>query len=203
MGSKVDFEQRCGHLGGKELVSTETFVTRVAAAAAARRRLGSDIVIIARTDALQTDNFDEAVRRLKAAIAAGADVAFLEGNAALILDDLNLADRCTGLTSREEAREVCKVLAPTPVLLNMVEHGATPSLTPAEAKEMGFRIIIFPFGAIAPAYDAIRNTFQQLKDTGKTGLAQDFTPRKLFSIVGLKQAMAIDLEAGGSAYGKV
>ena len=75
----TDFIQRCGHLGGKELVSIETFTQRVLAAAQARERLGSDIIIIARTDALQTDNFDEAVRRLKAAIAAGADVAFLEG----------------------------------------------------------------------------------------------------------------------------
>ena len=85
----------------------------------------------------------------------------------------------------------------------MVENGATPSLTPAEAKELGFRIIIFPFGAIAPAYEAIRKTFQRIKETGETGLAKDFTPRKLFSIVGLKEAMAIDLEAGGTAYGNV
>lgn len=73
------FYQRCGHLGGKELVSIDTFAQRVTAAAQARERLGSDLVIIARTDALQTDNFDEAIRRLRAAIAAGADVAFLEG----------------------------------------------------------------------------------------------------------------------------
>ena len=49
------------------------------AAAQARERLESDLLIIARTDALQTDDFDEAIRRLRAAIAAGADVAFLEG----------------------------------------------------------------------------------------------------------------------------
>jgi 2-methylisocitrate lyase-like PEP mutase family enzyme len=75
--------QRCGHLGGKELVSLETFRQRIAAAAQARERLGSDIVIIARTDALKTvsgDDFEEAVRRLKAAVVAGADVAFLEGS---------------------------------------------------------------------------------------------------------------------------
>ena len=75
----TDTWKRCGHLGGKELVSIDAFTQRITAADQARERLGSDIIIIARTDALQTHDFDEAVRRLKAAIAAGADVAFLEG----------------------------------------------------------------------------------------------------------------------------
>lgn len=64
-----------------------------------------------------------------------------------------------GITTEQEAREVCRQLAPAPVLLNMVEHGATPSWTPAKATEFGSRIIIFPFVLIGPAYDAIRQTF--------------------------------------------
>ena len=107
------------------------------------------------------------------------------------------------MRSREEVKGICQVLAPTPVLLNMVEHGATPSITPSEAHELGVSVIIFPFAAIAPAYDAIRNTFQMIKETGRTGLAADFTPKKLFSIVGLKEATAIDVTAGGQMYSKV
>ncbi|KAJ4292164.1 hypothetical protein N0V88_005793 [Collariella sp. IMI 366227] len=57
--------KRCGHLMGKELVDEGTFVARIRTAVAARRRLESDIVIIARTDALQSHGFDEAVKRLK------------------------------------------------------------------------------------------------------------------------------------------
>jgi 2-methylisocitrate lyase-like PEP mutase family enzyme len=45
----------------------------------AREESGRDIVLIARTDALQSLGFEEAVGRLKAAIKEGADVAFLEG----------------------------------------------------------------------------------------------------------------------------
>ena len=71
--------KRCGHLGGKRVVSIDDFTQRIFAAAQARQRLASDIVIIARTDALQTHGFDEAIKRLKAAVAAGADIAFLEG----------------------------------------------------------------------------------------------------------------------------
>lgn len=71
--------KRCGHLQGKELVDLDTYLARIRACVAARKRLDEDIVIIARTDSLQRLGFEEAVRRLKAAIAVGADVAFLEG----------------------------------------------------------------------------------------------------------------------------
>lgn len=178
--------KRCGHLHGKEVVPVEVFASRIGAAVAARRRLGSDIVVIARTDALQVNGFDDAVERLRTAVRAGADVAFLEG-----------------VTSKEEARDVCRVLAPTPVLLNMVENGATPSWTAAEAKELGFRVIIWPFAALAPAYEAIRGAYRRIKETGATGIDRVFTPKSLFTVVGLQEAVAIDVAAGGSLYEKV
>lgn len=178
--------KRCGHLQGKAVVDTEVFVQRIGAAAQARRRIGSDMVIIARTDALQTHGFDEAVARLKAAAAAGADVAFLEG-----------------ITTAEEAKDVCRQMSPVPVLLNMVEHGATPSWTPAEAQELGFKIIIFPFASIGPAYKAIRDGLVRIKETGTTGIEKEFTPKKLFTVVGLEEALEIDALAGGSAYANV
>ncbi len=71
--------KRCGHLLGKELVDLETYLARIRACDAARKQLEDDIVIIARTDALQSYGFEEAIRRLKAAVGAGADVVFLEG----------------------------------------------------------------------------------------------------------------------------
>ncbi|KAJ0309990.1 hypothetical protein COL5a_008368 [Colletotrichum fioriniae] len=178
--------KRCGHLTGKQVVDTDVFVSRIKAATLARRNIGSDIVVIARTDAIQTHGFDEALRRLRAAVEAGADVAFLEG-----------------VTSAEEARTACQALAPTPVLLNMVEHGATPSWTAAEAKELGYRMMIVPFAAIAPAYEAIRDSLARLKETGVVGTKSDFSPRKLFSIVGLQEAMEFDKAAGGSSYSQV
>ncbi|KFG82124.1 putative carboxyphosphonoenolpyruvate phosphonomutase [Metarhizium anisopliae] len=175
--------KRCGYLGGKAVVDTDTFVQRIRAAAQARRRLALDIVVIARTDALQTDGFDEAVRRLKAAAESGADVAFLEG-----------------IQNDQQAREVCRALAPVPVLLNMVEHGATPSWTPDEARQLGFKIIFFPFAVLAPVYKAIRQAFVRIKETGRTGLDPEFTPKRLFTIVGLEDAVRVEDEAGGSLY---
>lgn len=175
--------KRCGHLLGKQVVDIPTFVSRIRAAKSARDSIGSSIVIIARTDALQSFGYDESIARLKAARDAGADVAFLEG-----------------ITSKEEARRAIKDLAPFPVLLNMVEYGATPSISVGEAKEMGFKIIIFPFAGLAPAYKAIRKEYELLKKEGHTGPEAHMTPKELFSVSGLQASLEIDAKAGGNMY---
>jgi 2-methylisocitrate lyase-like PEP mutase family enzyme len=163
--------KRCGHLSGKSVVDNSTFLQRIRAVVQARQRIGSGLVVIARTDALQTHGFGEALARLKAAVAAGAGVAFLEG-----------------VTNAGEAKQACRSLAPTPVLLKMVEHGATPSWTPTEAKTSGFKLLIFPFAAIGPAYSPIKDTYSRIKEKGRTGLNPSFTPKRLFTIVGLNEA---------------
>ncbi|MCJ1353012.1 MAG: hypothetical protein MMC33_002996 [Icmadophila ericetorum] len=172
--------KRCGHLAGKKVVDKETYLSRIRAAKGAKDRAGSDIVLIARTDALQQHGYDECIDRLKAARALGADVGLLEG-----------------YTSKDMARQAVKDLAPWPLLLNMVENGSTPIITTEEARDMGFRIMIFSFAALAPAYTAIRTTFERLKAEGVVGTGKDLTPRKLFEICGLKESMQVDMESGG------
>lgn len=175
--------KRCGHLAGKELVNTDVFISRIRAAVQSRKRVGSDIVIIARTDALQKYGYDESISRLRAARDAGADVAFLEG-----------------ITSKDQARRVVKDLHPMPCLLNMVEHGATPSISAQEAKEMGFRVVIFPFAALAPAYGAIRAGMEKLKRDGRMDSEEGMTPQMLFRVCGVEESMRIDREAGGGSF---
>ncbi len=175
--------KRCGHLQGKQLVDTPTFISRIRGAKAARDSIDSDIIIIARTDALQSLGYKEAVQRLKAAHEAGADVAFLEG-----------------ITSKDEARAVVRDMAPCPVLLNMVDNGTTPAISAAEAQEMGFRIIIFPLAGISPALKAITATYTKLKKEGVTGAEAEMTPKQLFTVCGLQDSLDIDAAAGGSAY---
>ncbi|KAJ7621301.1 carboxyphosphonoenolpyruvate mutase [Roridomyces roridus] len=123
-------QKRCGHLSSKQLVPLEEYLVRIRAAANARATLESDIVIITRTDALAVAGFDEAIARAKAAVVAGADVAFIEG-----------------LTSRADAERAVKELAPTPVLLNLATGGLTPELDCTRAKEMGFKLVYFPIKA--------------------------------------------------------
>jgi 2-methylisocitrate lyase-like PEP mutase family enzyme len=91
---------------GKQVVSTEEFVTRIRAAVQARDAIpGSDIVIIARTDSAQVLGMDEAIRRLQAAAAVGADVAFIEG-----------------VKTKELLEKTVKALYPTPVSSDIVER---------------------------------------------------------------------------------
>jgi 2-methylisocitrate lyase-like PEP mutase family enzyme len=68
--------KQCGHLEGKQLVSSEEFLAKIRAAVATRR--DPDFVVIARTDARSVAGFDEAIRRANAALEAGADLAFVE-----------------------------------------------------------------------------------------------------------------------------
>src|SRR5712691_8623253 len=66
-----ELPKRCGHLSGKNLVDPEVMAAKIRAAVAARR--DKDFVIIARTDARGVNGFDDAVRRARFYLEAGAD----------------------------------------------------------------------------------------------------------------------------------
>ena len=101
--------KRCGHMEGKELITAEEMVVKIRAAVAARQ--DQDLVIIARTDARAVLGVEEAIRRARAYVQAGADVIFLEApqsveemrriNEALDVPMLaNMVDNCLLYTSR-------------------------------------------------------------------------------------------------------
>lgn len=193
--------KRCGHLGGKELVDVTTFASRIKAAREARERLQSDLVIIARTDALQGMGFDEAVSRLKTAVEAGADVVFLEG-----------------VKDREEMKKFTETMAPTPCLVNLVPGGLTPLVNAKEAKELGYRIAIWPCFAMTHAYLAYQKAARELMETG--AVTAGFTEkqksdgedasgeqvpggiRELFELCGLSECVELDKKMGGQTFSK-
>ncbi|CAI7618024.1 unnamed protein product [Penicillium discolor] len=175
--------KRCGHLNGKKVVGLEEYLMRIRAAKLTKDRLHSDIVLIARTDALQQHGYEECIRRLKAARDIGADVGLLEG-----------------FTSKEQARQAVQDLAPWPLLLNMVENGASPLITTKEAEEMGFRIMIFSFATITPAYMGIKATLERLKADGVVGVPEGLGPRTIFEVCGLMDSMKVDTESGNDGF---
>src|SRR5262252_2528414 len=61
--------KKCGHMEGKQLVSTEDMIAKLRAAVAAR---GSDLLLIARTDARAVEGLDHALTRAKQYRDAGA-----------------------------------------------------------------------------------------------------------------------------------
>lgn len=183
--------KRCGHLSNKELVDEDVYLSRIRAAVMAREELaeswpGMDIVIIARTDSLQSLGYDAAVSRLQKAISVGADVAFLEG-----------------MTTMEQCRSVCADLAPTPVLLNMVAGGITPDLSADEAASLGFRIIIFPAVCLGPVVDVVTQALKTFKASRRNDVSdfqQQTGVKGFFNVCRLNEYLQFDRQAGGSAF---
>ena len=174
---------------GKVIVDREEYYARLTAAVHARDSIGSDMLIIARTDAKQTYGFDEAMERLSKAVEIGVDVVFFEA-----------------LGSEEEARKVCEVFKKTntPVLLNMVPGGVTPNMTAKQAKDIGFRLMIVPGLCIGPVIRAVTAEMEHLKEKGSVSeLNGSEGVVRGFKLCGLDECMQIDQRAGGKAYDTV
>jgi methylisocitrate lyase len=158
--------KRCGHLSGKSLVEPEAMVAKLRAAVAAR--CDPDFVIIARTDARGVNGFDDAVRRAKMYLDAGADAIFPEA-----------------LETAEEfalfARQV-----PAPLLANMTEFGKSPNLDFATLAAMGYRMVLYPLTAFRAALGAAQTVLMQVRDRGHQRDALDpmLTRAQLYDLLG-------------------
>jgi methylisocitrate lyase len=160
------FPKRCGHLSGKSLVEPEVMIAKLRAAVAAKR--DPDFLVIARTDARGVTGFDDAVRRAKLYLAAGADAIFPEA--------LETAD--------EFARFVREV--PAPLLANMTEFGKGPLLSVSELGTMGYRMVLYPLTAFRAAMKAAEETLRLLKGAGhqRDALPRMMTRAELYDLLG-------------------
>ncbi len=136
--------KRCGHTRGKTVVDREEAFERIAAAADARRE-GSDILILARTDARHEHGLDEAIARAARFAELGADILFVEAP-----------------KSEAEMRAVCDAL-PGPKMANLVEGGETPLLPPAVLEEIGFAIAAYPLTLLSAAMRAMTEALEAMK----------------------------------------
>lgn len=150
------FPKRCGHLSGKSLVEPEAMAAKIRAAVAAKR--DPEFVIIARTDARGVTNFDDAVRRAKLYISAGADAIFPEA-----------------LESPEEFARFAKEV-PVPLLANMTEFGKGPLLSVNELSALGYKMVLYPLTAFRAAMKTAEETLRQLQTAGHQ---RDSLPRML------------------------
>jgi methylisocitrate lyase len=138
--------KRCGHLEGKRLISCDLMADKIRAAAEARR--DKDFVIIARTDALAVEGWNQAVERAKACEAAGADVIFPEA-----------------LTTREQFEAFRREVS-VPLLANMTEFGKSPWISDEDFEAMGYRIVLHPATTFRLAAKTIRDALVEMKAHG-------------------------------------
>jgi len=157
--------KRCGHTRGKRVVSREEALTRVRAAVDAREQ-GTDLLILARTDARAPIGLDEAIWRGRAFADLGADIVFVE------------APR-----SEAEMQRICREI-PAPQLANLVEGGDTPVLPPARLQELGFRIAAYPLTLLSAAVRAMQDAL--------AALGRGETPARLLAFEELRALVGFD-----------
>jgi 2-methylisocitrate lyase-like PEP mutase family enzyme len=156
------FPKRCGHFAGKEVIPAAEMVAKIKAAVDTRR--DADLLVIARTDAIEPEGFAAAIDRAAAYREAGADVTFVEAP-----------------TSMEEIAEIPRRL-PWPQLINIVIGGRTPELPNAKLKELGYAGVIYANVALQSALKGMQAALGELRRKGHIGdalnLLTDFAERQ-------------------------
>jgi 2-methylisocitrate lyase-like PEP mutase family enzyme len=161
------FPKRCGFFEGKQVITIETMTQKVRAACDARR--DPNLVIIARTDALQTGGWDDVERRVRAYRASGADLVFVDG-----------------IKSVDDLKRYAEKLGDLPLVYN-------GDLLPVEElKKYPFKVAIH-IGTMLTLFDAIRTTMTELKRTGRLSIG---TGSKVFEdfvrLMGVEEFQALE-----------
>jgi len=134
------FPKRCGFLAGKQVIAMDEMIPKVRAACDARR--DRNLVIIARTDALAVNGWEDVIRRCRAYREAGADMIFVDG-----------------IRTRDDLATYSRELTSIPALYN-----GTMLPVPGLAK-LGFKVTIYP-ATLMVAFESMRSALRELKSTG-------------------------------------
>lgn len=138
--------KRCGHRDGKQLVTASVMQDRIAAAVEARP--DPSFLVMARTDAYGVHGLDDAIRRARDYVDAGADAIFAEA-----MSDLSEYETF--------ARQVN-----VPVLANLTEFGKTPLFHRDELKSAGIAMLLYPLSAFRAMSQAAIQVFEAIRQDG-------------------------------------
>lgn len=161
------FPKICGHVGLARAVRVEEMEARLRVTVEARK--DGDMLIIARTDARETEGFASAIERLRQYSLAGADILFLEAPA-----------------SQGEIARAAELLD-KPLLVNAAHGGKTPVLTPDEYAALGVKLVIYPAGAPLSAAKAAVSFYSELK-SGRV----DKEAKTMFDFSEMSRLLGID-----------
>jgi methylisocitrate lyase len=197
------FPKRCGHLDGKALIPCEQMCSKVRWASRAARQsaevlkgqsakeendgdAGHGFVVCARTDARGVEGMDEAVRRARAYVEAGADMIFPEG----LASEAEFAQFAHAMRSGKTAR-------PVYLLANMTEFGKTPLIPLSKFAAMGYSCVIYPVSLLRVAMGAVTRALEQLKreGTAEAFVGQMQTRQELYDLIGYTPGVAWEFPA--------
>jgi len=174
------FPKRCGHLDGKELVTSKSFCEKIERARTVADGLNSGFVVCARTDARSVYGFDEAVKRAEEYVRAGAEMIFPES--------LTTADEF-----KKMAEAMQKLPGPAPgggpyMLANMTEFGKTQYISTPEFDKLGYHCVIFPVTTLRCAMKPVQEVLDLMAAEGSAEKYVDkmFTRQELYNTIRYK-----------------
>lgn len=167
-----EFPKKCGHTPYKRLIPLEDMVEKIRVAVDARST--DDFLVVARTDARQSEGMDGVLRRLEAYAKAGADIVFPEA-----------------LTSEEEMRKACATFD-KPVMANMANGGLTPVPNASVLADIGYAFAIYPSLTSLVAATAMEKALIDLKDNGEGDPEGIFNFKEFCSLIGFEDVWAFE-----------
>ena len=166
------FPKKCGFFEGKQVIPQEEAVQKVRAALDARS--DPDFVIIARCDAYAVTGWQDTLQRCRAYVDAGADMVFVDG--IKTVDELNNYAHDLG----DLARMYNGDLLPT-----------------QEVAALGYKLMICG-STIWLVYKQVRDSFEELKRTGKVDPARYATRWDAAGLLGLDEVYELERKYGVS-----
>jgi len=142
--------KRCGHMAGKSVIATIEMVGKIHAALDARE--DDNTIIIARTDALGVNGFDDALERAERYLDAGADALFIEAPKTV-----------------EQMRQIGRQLGSrVPLVHNLVEGGSSPVESIDELQQLQYRIALYPAALLHQFTPQAQQLLEVIQQTGST-----------------------------------
>ncbi|HUD30183.1 MAG TPA: isocitrate lyase/PEP mutase family protein [Novosphingobium sp.] len=171
-----EFPKKCGHTPFKRVIPIEDMARKIEVACDARS--SGDFLVIARSDARQSEGYDGIMRRMEAYAKAGADVLFPEA--------LESHAEVTAITSAFDV----------PMLANMAHGGLTPILSPGELETLGYAIAIYPAMASLVAAQAMEQAFRRLRAGDVPRNDEMFDFKRFCSLIGFEDVWAFEKRWG-------
>jgi len=166
------------HKGIEHVVPRDEMVAKIKAALAARSN--PDFLIMARTDAMHTDGFEEGVARANMYLEAGAEMV-------MIFPD-------TEKDARQAPREIKGLLAYTNSEGNRLRR---PLFSAAEFEQLGYKLSTYPTALLCPVTQELKRVITNLRTTGATGHDNEkmiVWRKEVEDLIGLEEYYRIESE---------
>lgn len=173
--------KRCGHMAGKQVIPTAEMVGKIKAALDARQ--DANTLLIARTDALGVNGFEDALERAERYLEAGADALFIEAPKTL--------EQMQQISARFAAR--------IPLVHNLVEGGGSPVADAGALERLGYRMALYPAALLHLFVPRAQQLLAHIRQHGSTqGYEGLIDLNQINRVLGAPELLATSERYGGN-----